>query len=211
MKKQKLFIVASIGLLLLSGCSKTEKDISFDTDLYGTYKSELISDTDEILYEDKSSYTFKNDETYSFESYEKINEEVKNYEDSGKIKEISKINNDITKIELNSKSKSNPIIFYKYKNMIGRLYEVKIPKTKKFNLFLQNKDSSVTEGLLFNKNGLYHYCTNYDDCKHDSNSFIKYKREGNYIYRDDSQGNWTILAYIVEDGMFIGEYTKGKE
>lgn len=37
MKKQKLLGIFLISTMLLCGCTKMEKDTSYDTDLYGTY------------------------------------------------------------------------------------------------------------------------------------------------------------------------------
>ncbi len=67
------------------------------------------------------------------------------------------------------------------------------------------------KGLVFNKDGKYHYCTNYDNCTDDSSTFTKYKHKGDYIYQADSDGNWTILLYAVDDGLFAKEYTKSQE
>lgn len=92
--------------------------------------------------------------------------------------------------------------------MLGKFYETDIPNTKTFDLFLKNEDSSVNEGLVFNKDGKYHYCTNYDNCTDDSSTFTEYKHKGDYIYQADSDSDWTILLYIVEDGLFAKEYTK---
>lgn len=95
--------------------------------------------------------------------------------------------------------------------MLGRFYETDVPSGKTFDLFLKNEDSSVNEGLVFNKDGKYHYCTNYDNCTDDSSTFTKYKHKGDYIYQADSDGNWTILLYAVDDGLFAKEYTKSQE
>ena len=92
--------------------------------------------------------------------------------------------------------------------MLGKFYETDVPNTKTFDLFLKNEDSSVNEGLVFNKDGKYHYCTNYDNCTDDSSTFTEYKHKGDYIYQADSDGNWTILLYVVDDGLFGKEYTK---
>ena len=61
------------------------------------------------------------------------------------------------------------------------------------------------------KDGKYHYCTNYDNCTDDSSTFTEYKHKDNYIYQADSDGNWTILLYVVDDGLFAKEYTKSQE
>ena len=216
MKKQKLFIVASIGLLLLSGCSKTEKDISFDTEMYGTYSENINASN--MDYQRIVAHTFNKDNSYVGTYFEKSDNKIlKDSKTEAKIINVENINGDIQSITTDEKisyfsgKDSQNKKFYKYKNMLGEFYQAEIPKQKQFDLFLQNKYSSITGGLLFNKDGLYHYCTNYDNCTDDSNTFIKYKYKDNHIYQADSQGNWIILAYIVEDGVFIGEYTKDKE
>lgn len=209
MKKQKLFILFSFAVLCLSGCSKIEKDNSFDTDLYGTYSDNLNASN--VDYVKKESYILNKDNLYEHIVYEKYNDNILNdFKINDKIVNIYKTNSDITEIELNN-GNSFEITLYKYKNMLGRFYETDVPNTKTFDLFLKNEDSSVNEGLVFNKDGKYHYCTNYDNCTDDSSTFTEYKHKGNYIYQADSDGNWTILLYVVDDGLFGKDYTKSEE
>lgn len=209
MKKQKLFILFSFAVLCLSGCSKIEKDNSFDTDLYGTYSDNLNASN--VDYVKKESYILNKDNLYEHIVYEKYNDNILNdFKINDKIVNIYKTNSDITEIELNN-GNSFEITLYKYKNMLGRFYETDVPNTKTFDLFLKNEDSRVNEGLVFNKDGKYHYCTNYDNCTDDSSTFTEYKHKGNYIYQADSDGNWTILLYVVDDGLFGKDYTKSEE
>lgn len=209
MKKQKLFILFSFAVLCLTGCSKTEKDNSFDTDLYGIYSDNLNASNMDYVKEE--SYILNKDNLYEHIVYEKYNDNIlRDFKIDDKIGNIYETNSDITEIELNN-GNSFEITLYKYKNMLGRFYETDVPNTKTFDLFLKNEDSSVNEGLAFNKNGKYHYCTNYDNCTDDSSTFTKYKHKGDYIYQADSDGNWTILLYIVEDGLFGKEYVKSEE
>lgn len=209
MKKQKLFILFSFAVLCLSGCSKIEKDNSFDTDLYGTYSDNLNASN--VDYVKKESYILNKDNLYEHIVYEKYNDNILNdFKINDKIVNIYETNSDITEIELNN-GNSFEITLYKYKNMLGRFYETDVPNTKTFNLFLKNEDSSVNEGLAFNKDGKYHYCTNYDNCTDDSSTFTEYKHKGNYIYQADSDGNWIILLYVVDDGLFAKEYAKSEE
>lgn len=209
MKKQKLFILFSFAVLCLSGCSKIEKDNSFDTDLYGTYSDNLNASN--VDYVKKESYILNKDNLYEHIVYEKYNDNILNdFKINDKIVNIYKTNSDITEIELNN-GNSFEITLYKYKNMLGRFYETDVPNTKTFDLFLKNEDSSVNGGLVFNKDGKYHYCTNYDNCTDDSSTFTEYKHKGNYIYQADSDGNWTILLYVVDDGLFGKDYTKSEE
>lgn len=206
MKKQKLFILFSFAVLCLTGCSKTEKDNSFDTDLYGIYSDNLNASNMDYVKEE--SYILNKDNLYEHIVYEKYNDNIlRDFKIDDKIGNIYETNSDITEIELNN-GNSFEITLYKYKNMLGRFYETDVPNTKTFDLFLKNEDSSVNEGLAFNKDGKYHYCTNYDNCTDDSSTFTEYKHKGNYIYQADSDGNWTILLYVVDDGLFGKEYTK---
>ncbi|MFQ9564031.1 MAG: hypothetical protein ACLR0A_17675 [Faecalibacillus intestinalis] len=209
MKKQKLFILFSFAVLCLTGCSKTEKDNSFDTDLYGTYSDNLNASNMDYVKEE--SYILNKDNLYEHIVYEKYNDNIlRDSKIDDKIGNIYETNSDITEIELNN-GNSFEITLYKYKNMLGRFYETDVPSGKTFDLFLKNEDSSVNEGLVFNKDGKYHYCTNYDNCTDDSSTFTKYKHKDDYIYQADSDGNWTILLYVVDDGLFAKEYTKTEE
>lgn len=208
MRKYMILMFLSVSLFLLSGCSKTEKDISYDTDLYGTYKDSLEGyDASGKLYWIKdNTYTFKDDNTYSFNYNETINGENKENKKEGKVISIDDINGDISKIELENGDSS--IQIYKYKNMLGYFFQIDVPKSKVFDLFIKNVESELNEGNVFNEEGLYHYCTNYDNCTDDSNNYIKYKKKDNYIYQSDDNGNWTILFYIVEDGLFSKQFIK---
>lgn len=210
----KKIILCLIFICLMTGCSKTEQDESFNTKVYGKYSNTI--ETPDKTYQFKSSYTLYKDHTYLYRSYEKSNGNVKKHKVNGNIDSIQKINEDISKITFDEKIDNSYIqspyndYEYKYKNMLGEYDELDIPRKSKFNLFIKNTRSNLNEGLVFNKKGYYHYCTDYDDCTDDSKTFTKYKRKGNYIYQADSEGNWTILLYIVKDGLFSGVYTKEK-
>lgn len=208
MVKHKILFVLSISMLLLSGCSKTEKDISYDTDLYGTYKDSVTGydDSGKAVWVKDNTYTLKDDNTYLFNCNETVNGENRKNENEGKVISIDVINDDISKIEL--ESIGSYVTIYKYRNMLGYFLQTDVPKSKTFDLFIKNDESTLNEGHVFNKDGLYHYCSNYDNCTDDSNYFIKYKNKDNCIYQADTNGNWTILFYVVEDGIFIKEYTK---
>lgn len=219
MNKLKLFTLFSIMILCLSGCGKTEKDDSFNTNLYGTYEDKFISHDDKgnVVWKRDNNYTFNKDKTYTFDYNETLSGETKKNITNGNILKVENVNEviqniiiDKTIINLSGDTTKN-VHFYKYKNMLGRFYETDVPNTKTFDLFLKNEDSSVNEGLVFNKDGKYHYCTNYDNCTDDSSTFTEYKHKGNYIYQADSDGNWTILLYVVDDGLFAKEYTKSQE
>lgn len=207
MKKQKILLPLIIVSSLLVGCSKTEKDVSFDTDLYGEYKNEIIASN--IDYEKIDSYVLNTDDTYVYKLYEKINGKVtSDFTKNDKINNINNINDDVVELILNNEKSSNNNI-YKYKNMLGYFYKTEIPNSKTFNLIIKDEETSDS-GSVFSSNGYYHYCTDYDNCTDDSSNFIKYKHKGNHIYQADSKGNWTILYYIVDGGLFSGTYTKSE-
>ena len=125
MKKQKLFILFSLVVLCLSGCSKTEKDNSFDTDLYGTYSDNLNASN--MDYVKKESYILNKDNLYEHIVYEKYNDSIlRDSKIDDKIGNIYETNSDITEIELNN-GNSFKITLYKYKNMLGRFYETDVP------------------------------------------------------------------------------------
>lgn len=205
----KKIIFCLIFICLTTGCSKTEQDSSFQTEIDGTYTNNINASNTEYVKNEK--YILKeNNNKYEHIVYEKNDGKIINdYTNRDEINTIDKINDDVFRIELNNGS-SFEIVLYKYKNMLGRFYKTKVPNNKTFNLLLQNDESDINEGLVFNKKGYYHYCTDYDNCTDDSKTFTKYKRKGNYIYQADSNGNWTILLYIVKDGLFSRVYTKEK-
>lgn len=205
----KKIIFCLIFICLITGCSKTEQDSSFQTGIDGTYTNNINASNTEYVKNEK--YTLKeNSNKYEYTIYETNDGKIiNNFTQKDEINTIDKINDDVFRIELNNGS-SFEIVLYKYKNMLGRFYKTKVPNNKTFDLLLQNDESDINEGLVFNKKGYYHYCTDYDDCTDDSKTFTKYKRKGNYIYQADSEGNWTILLYIVKDGLFSGVYTKEK-
>lgn len=205
----KKIIFCLIFICLITGCSKTEQDSSFQTEINGTYTNNINASNTEYVKNEK--YILKeNSNKYVHIVYEKSDGKIINdYTNQDEINTIDKINDDVFKIELNNGS-SFEIVLYKYKNMLGNFYKTEIPTRKTFNLLLQNDESDINEGLAFNKKGYYHYCTDYDNCTDDSKTFTKYKRKGNYIYQADAKGNWTILLYIVKDGLFSKVYTKEK-
>ena len=207
MNKQKLLGIFLIGTILLCGCAQMEKDASYDTDLYGTYSWTISAP--EISFESKSTYKINEDGTYENSAYKKSEGQITEKNENGKITETESINSEITKIVLEDKSYIDTI-FYKYKNMLGEFYNIEVPQNSKFKLFLKNPNSDLNEGIVFDDDGRYHYCTNYDNCNDDKNNFIKYKKNGNYIYQLDPNKKWKIFLYIAEDGLFSPEYTKEK-
>lgn len=102
MKKQKLLGIFLISTMLLCGCTKMEKDTSYDTDLYGTYSWTISAP--EISFESKSTYKINEDNTYENCAYKKSEGQTTEKNDSGKIIETKSINNEITKIVMEDKS-----------------------------------------------------------------------------------------------------------
>ena len=50
----------------------------------------------------------------------------------------------------------------------------------------------------------------YYNYANDSSTFTEYKHKGDYIYQADSDDSWTILMYVVDDGLFAKEYVKSE-
>lgn len=207
MRKQKLLGIFLISTMLLCGCTKMEKDTSYDTDLYGTYKEEInATNTD---YERKVTYTLNKDNTYITTHYEKNDGQIL-YDNSfnDKINSTKELNDGIIKIELNNGGSKYNI--YKYKNLLGDLKIAEVPNGTKFDLFIPYDDSSLNAGLVLDKEGYYHGCSDYKNCTDDKKSFMKYKRKNNIIYLNGLGNHWQILFYIVNDGLFFPKYTKEK-
>lgn len=213
MRIRKLLILSTIGIMCLTGCSKTAKDTLYDTDLYGTYIRELWSEDNE--YKRKTLYTFKSNDTYEYSDSEKINGKTNNTTKKHLINNKKKINDDITKIQLNTDDSERSI--YKYKNMLGDYYKAKIPNGKRFDLKIKyenpNYGSDDAYGMSFTKDGLWHSCSNLNNCQCEKNDmfFITYKRKGNYIYEKNDDGDWALIYYIVDGGLFYPEYYKEED
>lgn len=156
-----IIIVSAIMTISLTGCSKYEKDKSYDTDLYGTYSDywEAIN----VSFSQNESYIFNTDNTYNYIYKEIIDGNINNDTDkNGKILSIEEISNDVTQITLDYEiidgstgEESNKTI-YKYRNMLGSFFKVKIPNGKTFKL-------QLSEYNWFGKDGQYHFC-NGDNC-----------------------------------------------
>ena len=99
---------------------------------------------------------------------------------------------------------------YKYKNLLGDLKIAEVSNGTKFDLFIPYDDSSLNAGLVLDKEGYYHGCSDYKNCTDDKKSFMKYKRKNNIIYLNGLGNHWQILFYIVNDGLFFPKYTKEK-
>lgn len=215
--KNKFSIITLLAIITISltGCTKYEKDESYDTDLYGSYSKNIEAYVSENVYdidnETKYSYylcekyQFNTDDTYQYTVKETIYDDtVKDNSDDGNILSIEEISDDITKITLDQEitewstgEKSNQII-YKYKNMLGSIVEIEVPKSKTFELYLDS-------GVWFDEEGQYHTCIDSDSCNC-SEINPHYIRKSNIIYfqsMDDEHSNcYTIGCYILDNGLF---------
>ena len=230
--KFSIIILLAIITISLTGCSKYEKDESYDTDLYGSYSKNMeafLSDNADDINEDTNysyylneKYKLNTDNTLQYNIKEIIEDNVtKDSSVNGKILSTEEISNDITQIVLDqeitdgSTGETSNKTIYKYKNILGQFFKIEVPKGKTFNLFLKNEYSTLNEGNVFNEDGFYHYCINYENCDCDKNNFGKYVRKDNIIYfqsMDEEHKDCYIIGYyIVKDGLFTPELYKVEE
>lgn len=200
--KFSIIILLAIITISLTGCSKYEKDKSYNTDLYGSY-SEYV-EASNVSYSRNESYTFDADNSYNYVYKEVMDGNINSdINENGKILSTEEISNDITQITLDqeitdwSTGETSNKTIYKYKNMLGQFSKTKVPNSKTFKL-------QLSEYIWFDEEGQYHLC-NGDNCQC-SESSPKYIRKDNIIYfqsMDDEHSNcYTIGYYIVEDGLF---------
>lgn len=211
--KNKFSIITLLAIITISltGCSKYEKDESYDTDLYGSYSD--YWEASNISYSQNESYTFNTDNTYNYIYKEITDGNINNDIDKdGKILSIEEISNDITQITLDQKiiswstgETSNETV-YKYKNILGQFFKIEVPKGKTFKL-------QLSEYAWFDEEGQYHLCNG--DNSQCSSLCPKYIRKDNIIYfqsMDAEHSNcYTIRYYIVEDGLFAPNLYKVEE
>lgn len=211
--KRKILKTTVLILIAISitGCSKYEKDTSYDTDLYGTYTDNI--EASNISYTRNESYTFNTDNSYNHTYKEVMDGNVNSdIDENGKILSTEEISNDITQITLDQEIKewstgeiSNENI-YKYKNMIGDFREIEVPKGKTFKL-------QLSDYAWYDEEGQYHVC-NGENCQCNESS-PKYVRKDNIIYfqsmDEDHKNCYTIACYIVDGGLFFPELYKVEE
>lgn len=215
MKKKMLMLISLLlSIFVVTGCSKYEKDTSYNTDLYGTYVNHIGTEGSNYFSENK--YIFNTDNTYNYISKEiQYNETTENTNETGKILLSENISDDITKITFDS-----DVIEYKYKNMLGGLYELEIPSGKTFDLVIPTPSdnwagSYPNAANVFDKNGIYHSCLDITKCEDTEENhmgvYYQYVRKNNLIYFIDpsiSDMDYQILYYIVDDGLFYPELYK---
>lgn len=209
--KFSIIILLAIITISLAGCSKYEKDKSYDTDLYGSYLENI--EASNASYSRNETYTFNTDNTYNHIYKEVIEGNIiSDINENGKILSTEEISNDITQIVLDQEIKdvstgeaSNKII-YKYKDILGEFFKIEVPKGKTFKL-------QLSDYVWYDEEGQYHVC-NGDNCQC-SGSSPKYVRKDNIIYfqsMDEAhKGCYIIGCYIVEDGLFSPELYKVEE
>lgn len=211
--KNKFSIITLLAIITISitGCSKYEKDKSYDTDLYGSY-TKYMEDSN-VSYSLNESYTFNTDNTYNHIYKEVMDGNVNSdIDENGRILSTEEISNDITQITLDqeitnwSTGETSNETIYKYKNILGQFFKIEVPKGKTFKL-------QLSEHAWFDEEGQYHLC-NGDNCQC-SDSIPKYVRKDNLIYfqsmDEEHKDCYIIVYYIVEDGLFTPELYKVEE
>lgn len=225
--KKIILMVLLLSMFAITGCSKYEKDTSYDTDFYGSYLKCIEDVNSSISYSLNNNYIFNEDNTYNHTCKEII-DGTKNIDSdtNGKILSIEQISDDITQItldeettELSTDNISNKII-YKYKNMLGGLYEIDIPSGKTFDLVIPTPSdnwagSYPNAANVFDKNGIYHSCLDITKCEDTEENhmgvYYKYVRKNNLIYYIDpsiTDMDYQILYYIIDNGLFYPELFK---
>ena len=185
-------------IITLTGCDKYEKDISSNTELYGSYCKNIESTN--TNYSMNETYTFNSDNTYTYSVKETVNSKItKDNTVSGDIT-LEEVSTDISKI-----IKMHNGEIYKYKNMLGNFYECTIPKGKTF--YLKPDDLA----FWFDEEGQYHICTDIPECECNTN-LPQYVRKDNIIYfqsmSEEYKNTYSIGAYIVDQGIFFPELYK---
>lgn len=220
--KNKFSIITLLAIITISltGCSKYEKDKSYDTNLYGSYSKNMeafisddINEDTNYLYYLYEKYKLNIDNTCQYNVKEIIEDNVtKDSSANSKILSIEEISDDITQITLDqeitdwSTGETSNKTIYKYKNILGQFFKIEVPKGKTFKL-------QLSEYAWFDEEGQFHLC-NGDNCQC-SDSSPKYVRKDNIIYfqsMDDEHSNcYTIGYYIVDDGLFTPQLYKVEE
>lgn len=216
-KKFSIITLLAIITISLTGCSKYEKDKSYETDLYGTYIQSIGTENSNYFSEQK--YIFSKDNTYDLYSREiQNNEVVEDNHSNGKILSNKNICDNIVQISLD-----NDDVLYKYKNMFGILYEANIPSGNKFDLVIPTPSNDWTgsypnSAIVFEKNGVCHSCLDVTNC-HDTEEehmgiYYKYICKNDIIYFIDpsiKKMNYQILYYITDNGLFAPQLYKVEE
>ncbi len=213
MKNKFTILLSFVLIITLTGCDKYEKDISLNTELYGSYSK--ITEATNVSYSNNINYTFYENNEYNYSRKEVIEETItQDVNKNGKILSIEEISDDITKIILDQKfvefglDEAYNKSVYKYKNMLGNFYECTFPEGKTFNLKSDDFD------FWFDEEGQYHLCIDTTECDCITNC-PQYIRKDNIIYfqsmSEEHKNTYSIGAYIVEGGVFFPELYKSIE
>ena len=219
----KLIILAII-CVLFTGCTnnKYQKDESYKTDIIGTYNIQgFNSETNDLILQYQYKFTTNEFEYYGLLSNTECNQRgdfIIEYIND----EISKINFNIknTEIKPNENSASVNSVkmssqIYKYKNMLGYIYEANdIPKSKTFDYIIYDNDEKIS-GLVFTQDGYTHSCSNVTNCQCDYANNMQYIRKDNIIYWYSNglsnKDYWAIEFYVTDIGLFQPLVYKIKE
>lgn len=194
-----LILVSIVAMIIITGCSKYEEDTSYDTDLYGKYSQSW--DAVNTTYSIDETYSFNKDDTYDYMVNEVFDgETIRDSNQSGKILSVKEISNDIIEITLDQKvtdfltQETTYQKIYKYKNMLGYFVEAEVPKSKTFELHLDE--------CWYDEDGQQHICIDSDSCNC-SELCPHYIRKSNIIYFQSMDENcYTIGCYILDNGLF---------
>lgn len=63
-KKMLMLTILLLSMFAITGCSKYEKDTSYDVDLYGSYTKNIVATN--TSYTLNELYTFNKDDTYEY-------------------------------------------------------------------------------------------------------------------------------------------------
>lgn len=217
-KKYRFVLMTTIVIVMcsLTGCTKYEKDTTFNTDLSGTYTWTVGSE--EIKYLERATYTFDNDE-YIYEYCKENNGNVTDNLSEGKVSSTEKVSKDVDEIILQGNDNESTI--YRYKNMLGQYYSADIPKGKNFDLIINTPSDSMfgtypNEAIVFDKDGNVHTCLDYTNCTDTEDDhlgiYYKYVQKNDKIYfLSNTENNYyQILYYITDGGLFVPNFIKEK-
>lgn len=209
-------VILIIICTLFTGCTndKYQKDESYETDIVGTYSTQgFNAETNELVLQ--YQYIFNANET--FEYYGSLSntecDQHGNFIIESINDEIFKINFDIedTEIKPNEDSADANSVrmaskIYKYKNMLGHIYETnELPVSKTFDYVIYYNDKK-NSGLVFTQDGYTHACSNVTNCQCEYANNAQYIRKNDviYWYSDgvSNQNYWQIAYYVTDIGLF---------
>lgn len=206
--KRKLiaFVMICTILMSLCGCNKYIKDKVYDTDVYGAYNSETISENNTEPFE-KKRLILSSDNTYEYYIYQNWDRGIQEENVSGTI-EINNINKDIISVKMSNYELKKQYIFgtrhpgntlYKYKNLLGDYFQTETSQIKNRSSFSIPMDNSGEYYLRFNEDGM---CKS-DNTPDEEQYYYKYKVKSDIVFIDYGYG-YGAAYYIVDGGVFSG-------